>query len=86
LLEPARIEIAAWDDHPNARGHRRLFLALARAVVKDPEFYHMLFHQAPDDRPKTPPRSGRASEPGQERVSDEQQPPAGTVSKFTKQG
>jgi len=45
LLEPARIEIAAWDDHPNARGHRRLFLALARAVVKDKELYHMFFNQ-----------------------------------------
>jgi hypothetical protein len=42
-LDPARIEIAAWDDHPNAAGHRRLFLALARAVVKDPELYHLLF-------------------------------------------
>jgi hypothetical protein len=42
-LDPARIEIAAWDDHPNATGHRRLFLALARAVVKDKELYHLLF-------------------------------------------
>jgi len=22
--DPAKLEIAAWDDHPNARGHRRL--------------------------------------------------------------
>ena len=30
-FDPAQLEIAAWDDHPNAIGHRRLFLALARA-------------------------------------------------------
>jgi hypothetical protein len=42
-LDPASLEIAAWDDHPNALGHRRLFLALARAMVKDQELYHLLF-------------------------------------------
>ena len=34
-FDPASLEIAAWDDHPNALGHRRLFLALARTLVKD---------------------------------------------------
>ncbi len=34
-FDPASLEIAAWDDHPNALGHRRLFLALARSLVKD---------------------------------------------------
>jgi hypothetical protein len=42
-LDPAQIEIAAWDDHPNAVGHRRLFLALARAMVEDQELYQLLF-------------------------------------------
>ena len=42
-FDPAVIEIAVGDDHPNAVGHRRLFLALARAMVKDEEVYHMLF-------------------------------------------
>ena len=28
--DPATLEIAAWDDHPNAMGHHRLFQALAR--------------------------------------------------------
>jgi GDSL-like Lipase/Acylhydrolase family len=46
-LDPGEIEIAAWDDHPNAIGHRRLFLALARAMVKDPEIYRLLFKQSP---------------------------------------
>ena len=31
-IDPAKLEIAAWDDHPNVLGHHRLFLALARAV------------------------------------------------------
>ena len=30
-FDPADIEIAAWDDHPNAIGHRRLVPVLARA-------------------------------------------------------
>ena len=38
-LDPAELEIAAWDDHPNALGHRRLFLALARALVEDATLY-----------------------------------------------
>ena len=42
-FDPGVIEIAAWDDHPNAIGHRRLFLALARAMVKDQELYRLLF-------------------------------------------
>ncbi|HKI19314.1 MAG TPA: SGNH/GDSL hydrolase family protein [Isosphaeraceae bacterium] len=42
-FEPATLEIAASDDHPNAVGHRRLFQALARAVVRDQELYHLLF-------------------------------------------
>ena len=44
-FDPGSIEIAAWDDHPNAIGHRRLFLALARAVVKDQDLYRLLFTQ-----------------------------------------
>jgi len=42
-FDPAQLEIAAWDDHPNAKGHRRLFLSLARAVVENPDLYHLLF-------------------------------------------
>ena len=42
-LDPAEIEIAAWDDHPNAFGHKRLFLALARGLVKDRAMYETLF-------------------------------------------
>ncbi len=42
-LDPSEIEIAAWDDHPNAFGHKRLFLALARALVKDRAMYETLF-------------------------------------------
>jgi hypothetical protein len=50
-FDPASIEIAAWDDHPNALGHRRLFLALARALVKDEASYHLLFPQTSIHRP-----------------------------------
>ena len=44
--DPASLEIAAWDDHPNALGHRRLFLALARSLVKDEPRYRLLFPEA----------------------------------------
>jgi hypothetical protein len=43
--DPGEIEIAAWDDHPNAIGHRRLFVALARAMVKERDMYRLLFRQ-----------------------------------------
>lgn len=41
--DPAKIEIAAWDDHPNALGHKLLFRALAHALVDDPQLYRLLF-------------------------------------------
>jgi hypothetical protein len=41
--DPALFEIAAWDDHPNALAHRRLFLALSRGWVKDQALYQALF-------------------------------------------
>jgi hypothetical protein len=44
-LDPSKVELAAWDDHPNARGHRRLFLALARALAKDQMLYSTLFKE-----------------------------------------
>jgi hypothetical protein len=44
--DPASLEIAAWDDHPNALGHQRLFLALARSLVKDEPRYRLLFPAA----------------------------------------
>jgi hypothetical protein len=48
-IDPAKLEIAAWDDHPNVMGHHRLFLALARALVKDQDIYRLLF--SPEARP-----------------------------------
>ena len=42
-FDPTQIEIAVGDDHPNAIGHRRLFRALARAVVNDKAIYQLLF-------------------------------------------
>jgi len=52
LIDPAKLEIAAWDDHPNVVGHHRLFLALARALVNDHEVYQLLF--LPAERPGHP--------------------------------
>ena len=61
-MDPATLEIAAWDDHPNALGHRRLFLALARAMVKDQELCHLLFTPADGSRsPKTAPAAWNLS-------------------------
>lgn len=45
--DPATLEIAAWDDHPNALGHRRLFLDLARTIVREPELYREFFGADP---------------------------------------
>ncbi len=42
-FDPAKLEIAAWDDHPNSVGHERLFLALARAVAADASLSRLLF-------------------------------------------
>jgi hypothetical protein len=44
--DPAKFEIAAWDDHPNVLGHRRLFLALTRALVDDRDLYDRLFRSS----------------------------------------
>jgi len=50
-LDPTTLEIAPWDDHPNALGHERLFLGLARALVRDPALYREFFGVAPQPRP-----------------------------------
>lgn len=42
--DPADLEIAPWDDHPNARGHRLLFRELARSLIDDESLYRTLFH------------------------------------------
>jgi hypothetical protein len=46
-FDPAQLEIAAWDDHPNALGHHRLFLSLARAM-KNTDIYDLLFTSGHD--------------------------------------
>ncbi len=45
--DPTDIEIAAWDDHPNALGHKLLFKALARVLVDDPALYRTIFDAEP---------------------------------------
>jgi hypothetical protein len=54
--EPAAVEIAAWDDHPNARGHKLLFQALATELLEDPALRAILFDPpgAGDDRDRQP--------------------------------
>ena len=42
-LDPVQLEIAAWDDHPNALGHHRLFLALSHHLITDQDRYQLLF-------------------------------------------
>jgi hypothetical protein len=41
--DPANLEIATWDDHPNALGHQVLFKGLAAALVNDQAIYTKLF-------------------------------------------
>ncbi len=45
-IDPARLEIAAWDDHPNAEGHRLLFQAIAHRLIENQEAYLQLFSDA----------------------------------------
>jgi hypothetical protein len=65
-FDPARLEIAAWDDHPNALGHHRLFLALARALVADEECYRLLIPAAPKRQADSADSSPVATRPGPE--------------------
>jgi hypothetical protein len=44
--DPATLEVAAWDDHPNATGHARLFEAMSRAFAADPTLSTLLFFGA----------------------------------------
>jgi hypothetical protein len=41
--EPGEIEIAPWDDHPNARGHQLLFISLGRQIVANRQLYLRMF-------------------------------------------
>jgi hypothetical protein len=43
--DPAEIEIAPWDDHPNSAGHKLLFRALAHQLVEDKTLYALLFNE-----------------------------------------
>jgi hypothetical protein len=47
--DPGDVAIAPWDDHPNAWGHRLLFLNLGREVVKAPSIYRDFFDADPAD-------------------------------------
>lgn len=46
-LDPAELEIAAYDDHPNTEGHHKLFRSLARSLVDNPPLYRLLFQIDP---------------------------------------
>jgi hypothetical protein len=49
-FEPSAVSIAPWDDHPNAEGHRLLFLNLAERIVDDAGLYRRIFGVEPGDR------------------------------------
>ncbi|MFO0960598.1 MAG: AMP-binding protein [Isosphaeraceae bacterium] len=42
-VDQAKIEIAPWDDHPNARGHELLFRSLAKSVIEQHELHRAIF-------------------------------------------
>lgn len=50
-LDPASLEIAPWDDHPNVTGHRLLFQALTRAWEADPAMTARLFPETGTELP-----------------------------------
>lgn len=61
--DPADIEIAPWDDHPNALGHKLLFRALAHDLVESKTLYDVLFDDSsvtrhPRDHANAAPRPG----------------------------
>jgi len=60
-LDPAALAIAAWDNHPNAMGHQRLFQALAGAVVEDVDLYSLIFHLDEKTGPRQTTISGEKS-------------------------
>jgi hypothetical protein len=61
--DPATLEVASWDDHPNATGHARLFEALARALDADPALAPLLSPRGPSAAGGTG-RNGPDGEPG----------------------
>ncbi len=42
-VEPAKVEIAPGDDHPNALGHKLLFEGLSKTLLADPDLARELF-------------------------------------------
>jgi hypothetical protein len=53
--DPSVIEIAPWDDHPNAAGHRLLFLAMGRKIVENSDLYRLIFDADPSELGPIPP-------------------------------
>ena len=53
-FDVSQVELAAWDDHPNAFGHRRIFLGLARGLIEQPGQYRNLFGEDPSGPLPTP--------------------------------
>jgi hypothetical protein len=57
--DPSSVEIAPWDDHPNARGHELLFRNLARQIAARPELVRAMFGAdldlAPPSKGASPP-------------------------------
>jgi hypothetical protein len=53
--EPYEVEIAPQDDHPNALGHRLLFLELGRQIVANRAVHDVLFNTIRQESP--PPRT-----------------------------
>ncbi len=47
---PATLEVAAGDDHPNATGHGRLFEAIARSLAADPTLAPLVLSAGPSSR------------------------------------
>ena len=68
--DPATLEIAAWDDHPNATGHERLFEALARAHRRGPDASSPLLLPRRSSDPRTD-RTPAAVGPSRRRRVDE---------------
>ncbi len=61
-IDPARIEIAPMDDHPNALGHKAIYKVIARAFATDPAIRGVVFGDDSPSEEKNSPLAGDTGE------------------------
>jgi hypothetical protein len=72
--DPRTLEIAAWDDHPNATGHGRLFEAIARSIAADPTLAPLVLSARPTPPAEAAPRERAVEDRPESPVVDSTRP------------